>query len=724
MPKQGSRAEVNSFVKGLITEASPLNFPANASLDEANFELLRDGTRKRRLGLKRIPSSPSGNSPSLLVPNAHSSNFIWEGAGGNTNTDFLVLQLGNSIAIHRLGSSNIAAQATYVTQFEPSSAMSFASVNGRLIVTAGYNKVLLITYNNTDFSYEYQSILVRDSWGVEAYDSQYNEDAHAGTISMAEIYNFYNQSWGIPRRSKPGDAVNPLKYYIDNLNASPTPKEVVWTALAYVPQTGTTDPYEAIYLNLFADRYGSGISASKGYFIIDLLARGDSRAQRMEENYIKYPSLTRLAPTNPNKPIPTDTSLNGAKVVTEFSGRVFYAGFNGSRVGGDKRSPTLNNYVCFSQLVKSDSDVVKCYQAGDPTSRDDSEVVETDGGFIRISGARDIIAMRNLGTSLIIFADNGVWSITGGNDYGFSATNFKVDKISDFGCIGPDSVITDNSSLLFWGADAIYAVVQSQTGQYKVDDITRESIQTRYNSIPLNAKKNVKGVFDLFAKKLRWVYNQGVPFTNTTDTHELVFDLTLKAFYINNLNTVSDYSYNLVTPIFYASNPVPLFYLNHVYGKVLGTVSYEFVAYSDKTFRDWKDFDGVGVDAKAYMLTGAMLAGDSAVDKQTPYILTHMRPTETGATEDGVPINPSSCLLRAQWDWSNNINSNKFGTSQEVYGYRHPNFTLTNDGYDVTTTKRKLRGKGKAISLYFETQPDKDCQLLGWSLTINGNAIA
>ena len=34
MVKPSKRVEVNNFVKGLITEASPLNFPANASLDE------------------------------------------------------------------------------------------------------------------------------------------------------------------------------------------------------------------------------------------------------------------------------------------------------------------------------------------------------------------------------------------------------------------------------------------------------------------------------------------------------------------------------------------------------------------------------------------------------------------------------------------------------------------------------------------------------------------
>ena len=43
MVKPVAKVEISSFVKGLLTEASPLNFPADASRDEENFELNKDG---------------------------------------------------------------------------------------------------------------------------------------------------------------------------------------------------------------------------------------------------------------------------------------------------------------------------------------------------------------------------------------------------------------------------------------------------------------------------------------------------------------------------------------------------------------------------------------------------------------------------------------------------------------------------------------------------------
>ena len=50
MPAKGD-TQINNFVGGLVTEASPLTFPAGASLDEVNMKLIRNGSRQRRLGL-------------------------------------------------------------------------------------------------------------------------------------------------------------------------------------------------------------------------------------------------------------------------------------------------------------------------------------------------------------------------------------------------------------------------------------------------------------------------------------------------------------------------------------------------------------------------------------------------------------------------------------------------------------------------------------------------
>jgi|SRR5690554_1297592 len=51
MARQKFEKSFNTFVKGLMTEASEINFPENYSLYEKNFELRRDGGRDRRRGM-------------------------------------------------------------------------------------------------------------------------------------------------------------------------------------------------------------------------------------------------------------------------------------------------------------------------------------------------------------------------------------------------------------------------------------------------------------------------------------------------------------------------------------------------------------------------------------------------------------------------------------------------------------------------------------------------
>ena len=136
-----------------------------------------------------------------------------------------------------------------------------------------------------------------------------------------------------------------------------------------------------------------------------------------------------------------DQTVGGPTAVAEHAGRLFYSGCKGDVVEGDKRSPNYANYVFFSKLVRAPRDLFMCYQDGDPTSRDKNDLLDTDGGFLRIAEAKNIMHMLSLGPRLIIMAENGIWTVTGGNDTGFTATNYKVSKLSTYGILSPQSVV-------------------------------------------------------------------------------------------------------------------------------------------------------------------------------------------------------------------------------------------------------------------------------------------
>lgn len=161
-------------------------------------------------------------------------------------------------------------------------------------------------------------------------------------------------------------------------------------------------------------------------------------------------------------------------------------------------------------------------------------------------------------------------------------------------------------------------------------------------------------------------------------------------------------------------------------------ISYSFSSYRDFGFRDWRTWDGEGLDAPAYLVTGYQSGGDFLRYKQVPYIQFYFNRTEDGFVEDETgnlfPTNESSCKVQAQWEWANSANSNRWGRAFQAYRYKRlymPSDSSDefDNGFAVVTTKNKLRGKGKVLSLLIKTEPDKDCQLLGWSmlLGVNGN---
>jgi hypothetical protein len=89
-------------------------------------------------------------------------------------------------------------------------------------------------------------------------------------------------------------------------------------------------------------------------------------------------------------------------------------------------------------------------------------------------------------------------------------------------------------------------------------------------------------------------------------------------------------------------------------------------------------------------------------------------------------INESSCLVQAQWEWCTSDDSGRWGQQFQAYRYRH---LFLNDtaslsyGYSVITTRNKIRGKGRALSFKFSTEPGKDLQLLGWSIELGRNDL-
>lgn len=790
MPKQIAKQEVNSFVGGFITEASPLNYPPNASIDEENFDLFTDGTRGRRKGIdweNEHTLINAGVSVSALKDSAYNT-FKWTSPGGDSSKEILVVQVAKKLFFFLLNESRLSSEgylgSLTIPVLSSNTRFSFAAVEGILTIAAGEESIYTVEYDGTTFSQNSYRLFVRDLWGVYINESQ-NKSFRPKEPSEFHIYNLRNQGWALPRRARSftmdtyevvdktapeageilpsgidyGRKIINIVHKPDRTGAEKTDLDTlacVFSHRGYFPSlsdslwagmqmsTNTDTPYETFYPIQMEAKTGDSGVYSKGFFVIDALRRGSSRVSELNLHRNRYPSIYFSLSY-----LPADYSTGGASVVESFSGRVFYAGFNGTVVDGDYNSPDLTNMILFSQLVKGKDDVNKCYQDGDPTSRESSDIVDTDGGFIKISGAGNIIRMVNIGKSLAVIATNGVWMVKGGSDYGFTATNYLVEKISSSGCQSPFSVVSVEGALFYWGDAGIIRIARNEFGDYVSTNITEKTIQKFYDEIPLEYKQDVIGFYDEFQKKILWIYGQQDDI-NSAYVTELRFDLKLGAFSkykLNNLNT--NIAALVPTASFKTSIKEDTVVVNGVNVEVNTTVvemyssqktsetptikyltmagttdlMFSFAELSNTEFMDWGE-----TDAKAFLITGQIVGGDSAMTKQSPYITMHFFRTESGVDENLVPLNQSGCKIRSQWDWSNTVNSKKWSDLFQAYRYRKTLFTLDvedqfDNGFETVVTKNKLRGRGRALSLYMETEPSKDCRIIGWNLQFSGNQL-
>jgi len=343
--------------------------------------------------------------------------------------------------------------------------------------------------------------------------------------------------------------------------------------------------------------------------------------------------------------------------VASSGGRVFYAGLKDSE---------YSNYIFFSRIIETPEDFSKCYQISDPTSEIASDLLDADGGYIVITGMAKVVKLVALENSVVIFATNGVWQIKGGESLGFTALDYSIHKVSSIGTINSDSILSVESSIVYWADGGIYSLSADQvSGKLNATNITESSIQSLYLDIPSVGRINATGIYDGDTKRISWLYNEDDDYDGTSYKYkynkELVYDISLGAFFKNEfaeLTTDSPYvagyvsTSNLITtsvaydivvngdPVEVNADPVQMSldllgrgslgikYLT-VVPQTGGTNSkITFSQYSNLDFMDWSTSDGTGKSFSSYLDTGHEILGDTTRDKQAKYLTMHFSRTD------------------------------------------------------------------------------------------------
>ena len=724
MPQQLTQKPVTTFIKGLVTEAGELTFPPDASVDESNCDLRRDGSRRRRKGADRETTATLSTFTISDTDIVHTG--LWSNVGGQSGLEYLVVQKGSTLYFYNkatapysdallthtvsLGTYQATGSGLSVTDTK----CQFASIEGALVVASSAMDTIYVTRDNLAETIAVTTV----SFRVRDFDWQGDISEYStgdATPSVARQYDTQNVGWVDTK-----GAAALVTYKAANATEHP-PLSLPW----YSGKTAAGAFDAAEWAELFAGTTLIG----NGHYVLDFFNKDRATASGLV--------------------IDTETEYSRFNSVQAFGGRIFYAGLQSSENAGT---------IMFSRLIESLSDIGECLQRNDPTSEVLSDLLDTDGGVIKIAEAIGIRKLYAIGSMLVVFAENGVWSISG-VDGVFRASEYSVKRISDVGIASPESFIDAEGSPIWWSNYGIHTLTfEAASGNAKEQNLSLPTIQTFWDNIPTDSKLKVHSVYDKVNKRAYWAWPSAGEAVESKLNEILVLDIAIQAFYPWTISDEASATDSIVGLAFYkgiGAAEVALNVVTSVGDEVItsagddvvstelsnlgtGTSSPSIVllirdgatnkltmgGFVNNSFLDWDS-----ADYSSYAEAGYEFMGDLVLKKSAPYLTTYMRVTETGWTGSEVagysPINESSCRVSAYWDFKSTPSS----PAQEAYRLKYMpipdenDLTTFNYPEDVVTTRLKLRGRGRSVRLKFESTTGKDFTLLGYSLIggTNGN---
>lgn len=658
--------------------------------------------------------------------------------------------------------------------------ISIASGGGRLYIVGKYIDPLVLEFTDPATEWDTGTVTsttltlqIRDfgvafeknspSFYEAATDTTYYSDGRERQdwMSGAHLYNLANQGWTSQQDSN--------DYTIE---------DIAWTISSNDPDGGSNefDPawytytrigyFPTLQHSMHAYQNGGGSTVTKQIALNSYLLENDyvGTTEAPRGHFVKDAfNLERKAIGHTGAKVPADgvAFVSGLEyeetiaadyrptTVAFYAGRVWYAGLEGIK---------FTNNLYYSQIIgDSPERAAKCYQAADPTAEIINELVATDGGVLGIEEAGKIYHIAPIGPSLVVVADNGVWVVSGdGEASSFRADSSSIRKVTDQGATSTGSIAFAKDVIYYWSTSSIVAILTGEAGGVVASDISSKAIKSLYRSVAGLARDAIYSVFDEGGSRILWFYEKdlGNSFSNLSGkafNKVLYWDISLGAFGEYTLGTQVEilpvhainanvYAERTITDEVISAGEVVTadgedvsttatsyvqdnssIKLMTITGNAADGYSYRFSDFSDvDTFEDW------GVDSPSYIEAGNDSMGDIiGKGKKAPLIQTHFNRTEDGFIISDLSgelelTSQSGCTASYAWDWATAPYANSFEAYKLLKNYTPEDFE---DEYEynreVISTRNRIRGRGTALGMRFDSQAGKDFQLLGYGIVVS-----
>jgi hypothetical protein len=440
----------------------------------------------------------------------------------------------------------------------------------------------------------------------------------------------------------------------------------------------------------------------------------------------------------------------GFRAIEYHEGRVFLGGIE------DTYRNIYNKRVYFSGITQTEQNFAQMHATNDPTSETLSDPLETDGGFITIPDIGTIVRIKSMGSSLVIFADNGIWCILPGADKGyFTAIDYSVVRLSDDVLLDKDSVVYVNGNVFYWSTSGISVISvdpASPVAKPQIQSISDRTIK-KMMLTEVDQSAKISGTYDKDNNIIYWLYGDGsVEHDGWRLNRILVLDLISGSFYKLSANLIYESAGNASIPLALAisqsdlglaasdaaSDPARRLRMLRVDMDNSGTTQhirwYEMTkgaaASGVQDFIDESPVARFNVETLPYLETSYEYGAGPTRKKWCTGVTCFFERTEDKAYIDGGGVtlyHKSGCLMRSSWEFTDSTIANKWGSQQQVYRLQRMRLPTTtysgtpitedwDNGYPVVKTRNKIRGQGSVLSLRFDCEPTKQCKLLGWHI--------
>lgn len=537
---------------------------------------------------------------------------------------------------------------------------------------------------------------------------------------------------------------NPVTYYFQKTGKYPNNSEI-WWSMKRPPELGTDAPPKQ-YLEVFDpglryQLFTGGTPAPKGHYILNAFFQDRSNVSNIDGLDVVSSSFER------------------PRAIAFFAGRVWYAGVQAAK---------FSSNIYFSPVLEKPEQVGNCFQQFDPTAEELRDLLPSDGGVIVIPEVSIVHHMFPFGQSLLVFAENGIWRISGSEGIGFRANDYSITKVSGVPSVSNLSFVDVEGYPMWWNRSGINTITTDEQGTMVVKSLTDETIKTFFDAIPEQSKFNAKGTYDPLTKTVQFVYRSGEA-TVVVDPPPPSYLLREDGGFIlredggkiirqdGSFTAVEQFEYDRVLVFDTRTQAwMPWSISSNFNVKLLGAISiqgrairqtdstvvvlddpveadgeevlvqitttenvnsvvkypvsltYEGVTFAQEYREDYTDFytvDNVGSDYLSYAVSGYGVYGDGNRKFQGNYITVNYEVLED-----------AQCYIQGLWDWTENDVNGRWSQPQYIYA-------LNDEGYKHYKRRLKIRGAGNALQIRIESKSGKAFSINGWTLLTTGNGV-